>query len=63
MAELSGEEVARLKKVAFAAIDQNADALNAISQAIWQKPELAYDEHYAHGLLADFLASRDFQVN
>ena len=41
-----------LKKKACAAIDHMSDALISASHAIHAKPELAFEEHFAHGLLS-----------
>ncbi len=59
----SESEINRLKTIACSAIDENAAELNSISQAIWQNPELAYEEHQAHNLLSDFFLSRNFVVS
>ncbi|XP_073749728.1 xaa-Arg dipeptidase isoform X2 [Callorhinus ursinus] len=35
-------------------IDKAAERLGALSRAIWSEPELAYEEHRAHGVLTRF---------
>lgn len=52
----------RLKKVACAAIEAAADDLSALSAGIWEHPELNFEEHHAHTLLADFLERHGFEV-
>ncbi|MEC7594563.1 MAG: M20/M25/M40 family metallo-hydrolase [Pseudomonadota bacterium] len=42
-----------LKKQACVTIDDMSDALISASHAIHAKPELAFEEHFAHGLLTD----------
>lgn len=37
-----------LKNIASAAIDDQKTDLSELSQKIWEKPELAYKEHFAH---------------
>ena len=44
-----------LKKVACETIDKLSGDLHNISKVIWEKPELAYEEHAAHDVLCDFL--------
>ena len=50
------------KKIACVIIDQNIEELNMLSQSIWNNPELAFNEHYAHNLLTDYLEKCGFQV-
>ena len=45
-----------------AAIEDSRQALLDLSKDIHSHPELNYQEHYSSGALADFLESRDFQV-
>ncbi|XP_025099822.1 peptidase M20 domain-containing protein 2-like [Pomacea canaliculata] len=54
--------MADLKKVARDRIDQHAEELHALSQAIWRTPELNFQEHFAHTLLTKFLEEKGFQV-
>ena len=57
------EELAvELRRAASDAIDHAADDLNALSQDIWSHPETGYEEHHAHGVLADFLEKYEFPV-
>ncbi|XP_013848137.1 peptidase M20 domain-containing protein 2 [Sus scrofa] len=46
-----------LKLRAADCIDEAAERLGALSRAIWNKPELAYEEHHAHGVLTRFFES------
>lgn len=46
-----------LKLRAADCIDEAAERLGALSRAIWSKPELAYEEHHAHGVLTRFFES------
>ena len=55
-------DVAQLKTVAFDAIDKNSAALQELSKAIWDKPELCFEEHTAHDLLTTFLEKQGFNV-
>lgn len=52
-----------LKKVACDTIDKAAGDLNALSKAIWEKPELAFKEYRAHDLLCDFLKKQGRGLN
>lgn len=52
-----------LKSAAVSAIDGMAEDLNKLSQKIWSKPELAFQEHSAHSLLTDFLEKQGFEVS
>nr|KAG5696808.1 hypothetical protein BaRGS_012831 [Batillaria attramentaria] len=54
--------MADLKKVACAEVDKMAAELNELSQKIWARPELNFEEHYAHQVLTDFLEARGFNV-
>lgn len=47
---------------AFAAVDRQADRLLSVSHAIFDRPELAFDEHHAHDLLCDALESAGLSV-
>ncbi|XP_039709099.1 xaa-Arg dipeptidase [Pteropus medius] len=47
-------ELELLKLRAAERIDEAAERLGALSRAIWSKPELAYQEHHAHGVLTRF---------
>lgn len=43
-------------------IDSKAKELQKISLKIWEKPELAYEEYFAHGILSDYFAEEGFVV-
>ncbi|GAB1288364.1 Xaa-Arg dipeptidase [Apodemus speciosus] len=47
-------ELELLKRRAAERIDEAAERLGALSRAIWSAPELAYEEHRAHGELTRF---------
>lgn len=49
--------------VACAAIDDSAGALHALSDDIWEHPELNYEERYAHDALTNFLELHGFVVD
>ena len=51
-----------LKKVACDAIDAAADELQALSDDIWNHPELGLSETHAHQVLTRFLDQHGFQV-
>ena len=51
-----------IEEVALACIDKHKEELRALSEKIWKKPELGYEEHFAHSLLTDYLESQGFQV-
>ncbi|XP_036171861.1 peptidase M20 domain-containing protein 2 isoform X4 [Myotis myotis] len=50
-------ELELLKLRAAERIDEAAERLGALSRAIWSAPELAYEEHRAHGVLTRFFQS------
>lgn len=50
-------ELELLKLRAAERIDEAAERLGALSRAIWSEPELAYEEHHAHGVLTRFFGS------
>lgn len=50
-------ELELLKLRAAERIDEAAERLGALSRAIWSAPELAYEEHRAHGVLTRFFRS------
>ncbi|KAM8778206.1 xaa-Arg dipeptidase [Rhynchonycteris naso] len=52
--EGSAPELELLKRRAAEHIDEAAERLAALSRAIWSEPELAYEEHRAHGVLTSF---------
>ena len=51
-----------IKDDLFAYIDSISDRLTAMSDAIFDRPETAFEETFAAGLLTDFLAERGFDV-
>jgi len=51
-----------LKRRACAIIDDNAQTLVAVSHAIHARPELNYEEHFAHDLLTRSLADGNVEV-
>ena len=55
-------DITALKRAAVEAIDLSSEALNSLSQGIWSKPEVNFEEHTAHALLTDFLEERGFTV-
>ena len=54
--------MADLKLIACDAIDVAADDLHALSDDIWNHPELGLSETHAHQVLTGFLDQRGFQV-
>lgn len=48
--------------LASPAIDGKAKELQDVSLKIWEKPELGYEEHFAHGILSDFFEEQGFEV-
>ena len=52
----------QLKKQACDAIDKMADKLINASHAIHARPEIAFEEKFAHGLLTDFVADEGLDV-
>lgn len=55
-------DIHKLKQAAFDAIETHRDKLYELSKAIWDKPELCFEEHAAHDLLTSFLESHGFLV-
>lgn len=51
------------KSVVEECIEGRATDLNDISQQIWKKPELGFEEREAHDLLANFLQKEGFTVS
>ena len=43
-------------------IDEKADDLQKLSLKIWERPELGYEEHFAHSILSDFFEEQGFEV-
>ena len=56
------KSVSMLKKAISAAIDANKDDLVELSDGIWRKPELNFEEYNAHELLTTFLEKKGFSV-
>ena len=56
------ETVEKLKAIASAAVADFKDDLIEVSTAIWQNPELHYQEYKAHELLTNFLDTKGFRV-
>lgn len=50
----------KLRDVACAEIDKNAEDLAALSNVLWTNPELALEEFIAHDALTTFLDKQDF---
>jgi metal-dependent amidase/aminoacylase/carboxypeptidase family protein len=53
---------AKLKQVACEAIDTLMPQLKALSQDIWNHPELCFEERYAHEKVTNFLEQNGFSV-
>ena len=51
-----------LKQKTREAIDSYSDELYGLSKRIWEKPELNFQEKYAHDQLTEYLAARGFDV-
>ena len=52
-----------LKRVAIAAIEENAPFLKNIGETLWKNPEVSFEEHKAHDLLTSALEERHFHVD
>ncbi|KAL3882255.1 hypothetical protein ACJMK2_028617 [Sinanodonta woodiana] len=52
----------KLKEIACEAIDKYVAELHKLSQDIWNNPELAFQEYFAHERLATFLETLNFTV-
>ncbi|XP_069829664.1 xaa-Arg dipeptidase [Dendropsophus ebraccatus] len=55
--------VQQCKQRAGEVIERESGQLHALSQGIWQTPELAYQERTAHRLLSSFFSSRAWDVH
>ncbi|CAM5100405.1 unnamed protein product [Eretmochelys imbricata] len=55
-AALSPAALGKLKQRAAECIELSAGRLSALSREIWSRPELAYEEHQAHGAMTRFFA-------
>ncbi|HVB65581.1 MAG TPA: hypothetical protein VNE17_12670 [Nitrolancea sp.] len=62
MGTLAPAEIAALKQRAVAEIDRYADQLTAVSQRIWENPEIAFQEMQAAGWLTELLLEADYRV-
>ena len=60
---MSVPSLSQLIEIGKQAIDKCSDALNEVSQQIWNKPELAFEEKNAHLVLTSFFESQGFQVS
>ena len=52
-----------LKRVAVLTIEENAPFLQNIGEQLWKNPEVSFEEHKAHHLLASVLEERHFHVD
>ena len=43
-------------------IDEKANDLQRLSLKIWERPELGYEEHFAHSILSNFFEEQGFEV-
>ena len=48
--------------IASPKIDEKANDLQKLSLKIWERPELGYEEHFAHSALSDFFEEQGFEV-
>ena len=56
------DEPERFISHAAHAIESVTKDLQEISLKIWEKPELCYEEYFAHGILSDYLMHQGFEV-
>lgn len=54
--------MAGVKEVASSAVQASKEELRELSGEIWKHPELGFEEHKAHSLLATFLEKKGFSV-
>ena len=59
---MASAEANILKQKAKEAIDIYSPELYDLNKSIWENPELAFKETYAHDRLTEFLAERGFDV-
>lgn len=52
-----------LKRIAVTTIEENASFLHSIGEQLWKNPEISFEEHKAHDLLASALEERHFRVD
>ena len=43
-------------------IEEKANDLQKLSLKIWERPELGYEEHFAHSILSNFFEEQGFEV-
>ena len=55
--------MADLKKIACNAIEEAASELHALSDDIWNHPELGFQEKHAHDVLTQFLKDKGLQAS
>lgn len=53
--------IVQFKRIACQAIDDQAKELNLVSQEIWSKPELCFEEFQAHETLTKYLEKAGFE--
>ena len=51
-----------LISLASTKIDEKANDLQKLSLKIWERPELGYEEHFAHSILSNFFEEQGFEV-
>ena len=56
------QQMEALFKYACAEIDDNVNELKRLSDAIWENPELNFQETKCHDILTDFLEKKGFRV-
>ncbi|KAH8691602.1 putative amidohydrolase [Talaromyces proteolyticus] len=59
---ITPHEIAEVKAVVDAAIEELHTQLREVNRQIWSNPELAYQEHHAHDTICNFLEAQEFQV-
>ena len=59
---MADDQVAELKQRAIEAINLHSLELYDLNKRIWENPELAFKEYFAHDQLTEFLAERGFHV-
>ena len=59
---MADDQVAELKQRAIEAINLHSLELYDLNKSIWENPELAFKEYFAHDQLTEFLAERGFHV-
>ena len=53
----------KLKRIAVTKIEENAPFLQNIGEQLWKNPEVSFEEHTAHDLLASVLEEYQFRVD